>query len=164
MKTVRLLIFVALSLLLSVAATAGHRITDVEKKQVKTIEVRNVNPKNGKNVALSLEVDSASTKLPNGLTALVNDRQVNVYDDGRWPDERASDGIYTVGATTRDHEPLKEKSTLRLQTSGFSLHHAPQPAVSCTLRVVECPKTCTSIIFGSKCAICLKLEECTIEF
>jgi len=159
-------IAITATILLATILTAGHGADfELEKKHVKTLTVRNVTERDGKNVALGVGVQPpAGVKLPRGITALVNDHQVHLYDDGRWPDDRASDGVYTAAGATKDGKPLIEKSTLRLAGAGMLEHHASVPEISCKFVVVECPTDCKSIIFGSKCVVCFKLEDCTIKF
>jgi len=155
----------ATTLLVTVLTSGRGTDFELEKKHVKTLTVRNVTERSGKNVALEVGVEPpAGVRLPRGITALVNDRQVHLYDDGRWPDDRASDGVYTGAGLTRGGDPLIEKSTLRLSAAGLFEHHASAPKIGCKFKVVECPKDCTSIIFGSKCTVCFKIEECSIEF
>src|SRR5215467_1683830 len=155
MKRITAALAITAMMLLVTVLTSGHG-TDfqVEKRHVKTLTIRNVPERGGKNVALEVGVQPpAGVKLPRGITALVNDYQVNLYDDGRWPDDRAGDGVYAAAGVTRDGKPLNEKSTLRLATGALLEHHASLPEISCKFRVVECPKDCTSVIFGSKCVI-----------
>ena len=159
-------IAITATILLATILTAGHGADfELEKKHVKTLTVRNVTERDGKNVALGVGVQPpAGVKLPRGITALVNDHQVHLYDDGRWPDDRAGDAVYTAAGATKDGDPLTEKSTLRLSSAGLFEHHVSSPEISCKFKVVECPKDCTSVLFGSKCVICFSLEECTIKF
>ena len=166
MKKISVALAITAIILIVTVLTSGRGADfELEKKHVKTLTIRNVPERGGKNVALEVGVQPpAGVKLPRGITALVNDHQVHLYDDGRWPDDRASDGVYTAAGLTKDGAPLIEKSTIRLPGGGVLEHHASVPEISCKFKVVECPKDCTSIIFGSKCVICFKLEECTIKF
>ena len=164
MKRLTAFLTIAMSLLLFGTIVPG-RSKDLElgKRHVKSVEMRNVSPRNGRNVALDINVKApVGASLPKGITALLNDRQVHFYDDGRWPDERAGDGVYSVAGATKSGEPLDERTTLRVQSTELFEHHAALPKISCTLKVVECPSDCKSVLFHSKCVICLKLESCEI--
>ena len=159
----RLIIFGTLSALLlcSVVATAWVNEQDISPSDLKAISSEPLaKPRDGKNVAVTLEVKSGK-QLPRGVSIVVNRKQVALKDDGNWPDLIAGDGIFTVGAKTTDGEPLKRKTSLRLDVSS---HHSEAPSVGCTFKRVECPKDCRSILFGSKCVVCLELTECTISF
>ena len=94
-------------LLCAVIAPGRGDDQELAKRHVKSIEVWNVPQRGGKNVALGIAVNqSPGLTLPRGITALINDRQVHLYDDGRWPDPSAGDGVYTVAGSTRDGQPL----------------------------------------------------------
>src|SRR5207245_4737726 len=138
------------TLLLCAIMVPGRVVNlEIEKRHVKAIEVRPVTPRNGKNVALSVAVNAPSNvKLPRGLTALVNDHQVHLYDDGRWPDDSARDGVYSAGGRTKEGQQLKDKTTLLNQSSGLLYHHAPAVDVKCTLTIVDCQKNCKSVLLG----------------
>jgi hypothetical protein len=165
-RTVTAAIAITATIFLATILSSGRSADfELEKKHVKSLTVRNVPDRGGKNVALEVGVEPpAGVKLPRGITALINDRQVHLYDDGRWPDDRANDGVYTTAGATKDGKPLIEKSTLRLASGQLLEHHANLPAISCKFKVVECPKDCKSVIFGSKCVVCFSLEECSISF
>jgi hypothetical protein len=165
MRRLTTALIIATTLLLGAILTSAHNSDfELEKRHVKNIAVRNVSPRNGKNVALEIAVNPPpGVKLPRGITALVNTRQVQLYDNGAWPDDRGGDGVYTAGAATKSGEPLKENTTFRLP-GGELFEHAVAPKISCKFKVKECPKDCTSILFHSKCVICFELEECEISF
>jgi len=165
MKRTVVALMITTMLLLGAVLTSGRGSDfQVEKRHVKSIEVRNVPARNGKNVALEIAVKPPpDVKLPTGITALVDGRQVHLYDDGRWPDERAGDGLYTVAGATKNGDALREKLTLRLPSSGTFEHHAAVPA-ECTVRVVDCPASCESVLFRSKCVVCFKIENCEFKF
>jgi hypothetical protein len=164
MRKVTIAVVIATALLFCIVSVPGRGGDfEVDSRHVKSIEIRNVSARNNKNVALDIVVNPPpNTRLPKGISALVNNHQVNLYDDGRWPDEHANDGIYTAAGATKNGEPLDEKAIFR-PGSGLYGHHA-MPKISCKFVRVECPKDCTSIIFHSKCVICFDLRECTIEF
>ena len=160
----RLIILGALSALLlcSVVATAWVDEPEISPSELKAISTEPIaKPRDGKNVAVTLEVKQGQKRLPRGVTIVVNRKQVALKDDGNWPDLVAGDGIFTVGAKTTDGAPLKKKTSLRLDGSS---HHAEAPSISCTFKKVECPKDCRSVIFGSKCVVCLEFSDCTISF
>jgi hypothetical protein len=173
MTTLRALIAACVSMRLSIVAALFALLLcavvtpawvdepEVDPRDARAIAIEPIaKPREGKNVALSLEIKSAK-RLPRGLSVVINGRQVKLTDDGRWPDARAGDGIFSVGAKTSDGQPLKEKTLLRLDGSA---HHVEAPAISCTLKRVECPKDCKSAVFGSRCVLCFELTECTISF
>src|SRR5262249_22610237 len=159
MKTVASILMI-LATTLAGAFTASGSSDDkgLDRRNVRTVELRNVSPRNGKNVALDIAVTPpAGTRLPRGISVTVNGQQVNLLDDGTWPDARAGDGVYSTGGTTK--EPLTDKSTLRLQSTS-SVEPVGPPKVECRFTAVECPANCTSVVFGSKCVVCLKFEGC----
>jgi hypothetical protein len=166
MKFVALILMVGGTLLVSAFSTPSRGDdSQLDRKHVRSVEIRNVAARNGKNVSLDIAVNPPpNIKLPRGISAVVNGRQVHLYDDGRWPDERTGDGVYSVGGSTRDKQPLSDKTTLRGQSAGLPEAVAASPKVKCTLRQVECPRDCKSAIFGSKCVICLEFKDCEISF
>ena len=143
------------------------RVSDdeVQPQDAKAISTAPIRERNGKNVALTLEVHpDTPKKLPKGITILINDRQAHLYDDGRWPDEQAGDGIYTTAGKTTDGKPLEKKTSLPIRVGQRSNHFvSPLPSIGCSFAVVECPKDCKSWIFGAKCLVCFKLSECSIS-
>ena len=154
-------IITAVLSLFAVLAPGSAADVELDKRHVKLVEIRPVTPRNGKNVALSITVTPpVGVKLPREISASVNEKQVDFHDDGRWPDERAGDGVYSIAAATKSGEPLNEKTTLRVKSNS---HHAAAPNISCTLKVVECPSSCKSVVTGSKCVICFKIESCEIS-
>lgn len=154
--------FFVLCTVLSSARVLNDEVQPGDAKLISTSPIRE---RNGKNVALSLEVrPDGPRKLPRGLTILVNNRQVHLYDDGRWPDEQSGDGIYTTAGKTTDGKPLEKKTSFPIRLGQRSNHFVnPLPSIGCTFERVECPKDCTSILFGSKCLICFNLKECSIS-
>jgi len=150
-------------LLAAVIAPGRGADQEIDRRHVKTVEVRNVTPRGGKNVALDIAINPPpGVKLPRGISAVVNGRQVHLYDDGRWPDERAGDGVYSAAASTKDGQPLKDKATLRLQRSTFG-PTTFAPKISCTLKIVECPTNCKSAIFQTRCVICISVQDCELS-
>ena len=163
MKTVASILMI-LATTLAGAFTAAGSSDDrgLDRRNVRSVELRNVSPRNGKNVALDIAVNPpAGIRLPRGISATINGQQVNLLDDGTWPDSRAGDGVYSVGGATK--EPLADKATLRLQSAG-RFEPVGSPKVECKFTAVECPANCTSVLFGSKCVVCLKFEGCTVSF
>ena len=97
----------AFFVLCGVLTSARVTEDEVQPQDARAIATAPVHERNGKNVALTLEVRPDSPrKLPRGLSILVNDHQVNLYDDGRWPDEQSGDGIYTTAGKTTDAKEL----------------------------------------------------------
>jgi len=96
----------------------------VEKRDLKSVAVAPIEkPRDGKNVALTLEVKPATSKrLPRGVSIGVNGKSLDLLDDGNWPDITAGDGIYTLGLKTKDGKPLKEGGSLRLSEPTSSTH------------------------------------------
>jgi hypothetical protein len=155
------------AILLFGAVTMPARGDDqqIDRRHVRTVEVQNVTPRGGKNVALQIAINPPpGIKLPTNISALVNDRQIDLYDDGRWPDERGGDGVYCVGGATKDGQPLSDKATLRVQSSGMFEPHAVAPKFSCSIFIVECPKDCKSALTQSRCVICVKVTDCGLSF
>jgi hypothetical protein len=148
----------------AVITPARLKDEEVNARDAKKIATAPIPERNGKNVALTLEVRPDTPKnLPKGLTILVNGRQAHLYDNGRWPDETAGDGIYTAAGKTKDGKPLQEKTSAAIRSDQSSNHAAkPLPSIGCTFTVVKCPSTCTSTVFGTKCVLCVKIESCTI--
>jgi hypothetical protein len=166
-KTIAALTAVSAVLICVTVAPAVMDEAEVDPRDVKAIALAPIaEPLNGKNVALTLEVKPPRPKrLPRGISIVINGKQVNLVDDGTWPDARAGDGIYTAAAKTKDGQPLKEKIIQRLEQSGGQLeHHASALPSSCTFRRVDCPVGCKSLIFRTRCVICFELVECEIGF
>ena len=153
-------VFFALSAIVSPA-----RVDEgvVEKKDLKSVAVKPIEqPRDGKNVALTLEVKPATSKrLPRGVSIGINGKPVDLVDDGNWPDVAAGDGIYTIGLKTKDGKPLKEGGSLRLSEASSSAHHAFLP-FGCTFNRVSCGIGCKSLIFRTTCVVCFELASCEI--
>jgi hypothetical protein len=149
-------------------APASPDETEVEKADVQAVNLEAIaSPRDGKNVALTLEARPRSRKqLPRGLSVVINGKQVNLTDDGAWPDAQAGDGVYTAAGRTRNGRPFKDRVSLRLQQSAAGFEFAPvsAAALGCTFRSVTCGAGCKSIIFRTKCVVCFELESCEIGF
>lgn len=134
----------------------------VEKKDLKSVAVAPIEkPRDGKNVALTLEVKAATSKrLPRGVSIGINGKPLDLVDDGNWPDVAAGDGIYTIGLKTKDGKALKRGGSLRLSEAASSTHHALP--LGCTFNRVSCGIGCKSLIFRTTCVVCFELASCDI--
>ena len=155
----------AITVFLALGAVVSPARVDeaiVEKKDLKSVAVAPIErPRDGKNVALTLEVKPATSKrLPRGVSIGINGKSLDLRDDGNWPDVTAGDGIYTLGLKTKDGKPLKEGGSLRLSEATSSAHHALP--LGCTFNRVSCGIGCKSILFGTRCVICFELASCDI--
>src|SRR5262249_6640011 len=119
---------------------------ELEPRDAKAISTSPIKERNGKNVALTVEVHpDGPKKLPKGVTVLINNRQAHLYDDGRWPDEQSGDGIYTIAGKTTDGKPLEKKTSLPLRIGQRSNHvESLVPSIGCSFEVVDCPVGCKS--------------------
>jgi hypothetical protein len=159
---------IATFLFICVIAAPAARVADseIESREAKSIAVAPVAARNGKNVALILEVRPDTPRaLPRGATILVNGKQVHLYDDGRWPDGREGDGLYAAAARTKDGKPLRERTVSPIRTNAATFDPVSMAlSIGCTFKSVKCPSGCKSIIFGTKCVVCLEFESCELSF
>lgn len=164
MKRITITLMMGTTLLFAAVIAPGRAADqEIDRRHVKTVEVRNVTPRGGKNIALEIAINPPpGVKLPRGISALVNGGQVHLYDDGRWPDERAGDGVYSAAAATKNGQPLNDKATLRLQSNSLFEPSALAPKFSCTLKIVECPSNCKSSIFQTRCVVCISVQDCEL--
>lgn len=95
-----------------------------------------------------LEIRSKTT-YKEGFSANVNERQYNFYDNGKYPDKKAGDGIYSTTVNEKFNSPVVVNPDPKGNTTNTGRF---------VIETVTCPPGCKSLIFQTTCTVCFHIK------
>lgn len=95
-----------------------------------------------------LEMKS-KTVYKHGFAANINEKQYNFYDNGKYPDKKAGDGIYTTTLDKKYQIPGGQNSGPKGSSTNTGRF---------VIETVKCPPDCKSLIFQTTCTVCFHIK------
>ncbi len=94
--------------------------------------------------------------LPVGFAVSYGAETIEVTDDGRFPDDTAGDGVFS-GTTDVSTGPAHQSSCIDLQGAAAApTHEGLAHPRACYVKTVPCQEGCRSVIFHTRCIVCLE--------
>lgn len=94
--------------------------------------------------------------LPVGFAVSYGAETIEVADDGRFPDDKAGDGVFS-GTTDVPTGPAHQSSCIDLQGAAAAPPHVGLAhPLGCYWKTVPCQEGCRSVIFRTRCLVCIE--------
>ncbi len=143
-----------------------HALSQSKIKTVQSIhDFKNftVTPSKSASTGFTMELKAIEKFSTDGFSANINGQEYVFYDNGKGPDKKAGDGIYTafikekVNSKTPVTYNVDEAGTLSAINSGNGVNNAGL-IPHCEFHTVKCPPDCKSVIFHRPCVICIEFS------